>query len=89
MAATEAKVKQIVNELEGRLAVDNGVPRNIRKGAAEAVNYLQDGNKAWDLRISSALSVLENLCNDPNIPMESWSAIMQILSELEVVLKEL
>ena len=89
MAAADAKIKQIINELEGRLAVDNGVPRNIRKGAAEAVNYLQDGNKAMDLRISSALSVLENLCNDPNIPMESWSTIMQILSELEVVLKEI
>ena len=89
MATADARIKQIVNELEGRLAVDNGVPRNIRKGASEAVAHLQDASKPMDLRVSSALSVLEDLCNDPNLPMESWSVIMQILSELEVVLKEL
>ena len=89
MAAQDAKLKQIANELEGRLANDNGVPRNIRKGAANAVELLLDNNKALDLRISSAINILADLSNDPNIPMESWSAIMQILSDLEIMLKNL
>ena len=88
MAAVDIKLKQIANELEGRLANDNGVPRNIRKGASDAVKLLLDNNKALDLRISSAINVLADLSNDPNIPMESWSAIMQILSDLEIMLKQ-
>ena len=83
------QLKQIANELEGRLANDNGVPRNIRKGATNAVELLLDNNKALDLRISSAINILADLSNDPNIPMESWSAIMQILSDLEIMLKDL
>ena len=89
MAAQDAKLKQIVNELEGRLANDNGVPRNIRKGASNAVELLLDNSKAMDLRISSAINILADLSNDPNIPMESWSSIMQILSNLEIMLKKL
>ena len=89
MAAQDAKLKQIANELEGRLANDNGVPRNIRKGASNAVELLLDNNKALDLRISNAINILADLSNDPNIPMESWSAIMQILSDLEIMLKNL
>ena len=89
MAAQDAKLKQIVNELEGRLANDNGVPRNIRKGASNAVELLLDNSKAMDLRISSAINILADLSNDPNIPMESWSSIMQILSNLEIMLKNL
>ena len=89
MAALDAELKQIANELEGRLANDNGVPRNIRKGATNAVELLLDNNKALDLRISNAINILADLSNDPNIPMESWSAIMQILSDLEIMLKNL
>lgn len=89
MAAIDAKLKQITNELEGRLANDNGVPRNIRKGATDAVALLQDNKKAMDLRISSAINILADLSNDPNIPMESWSVIMQILSDLEIMLKDI
>ncbi|MBO4551688.1 MAG: UPF0147 family protein [Candidatus Methanomethylophilaceae archaeon] len=89
MAAFDAELKQIANELEGRLANDNGVPRNIRKGASNAVELLLDNSKAMDLRISSAINILADLSNDPNIPMESWSSIMQILSNLEIMLKKL
>ena len=88
MAASDVRIKQVANELEGRLANDNGVPRNIRKGASDAVSLLLDNGKALDLRVSSAINVLADLSNDPNIPMESWSTIMQILSDLEVTLKE-
>ena len=37
---------------------------------------------------SNAINVLADLSNDPNIPMESWSAIMQILADLESILKD-
>lgn len=89
MAAADAKLKSIINELEGRLANDGGVPRNIRKGASDAIALLNDTSKDMDLRVSSAINVLADISNDPNIPMESWSTIMQILSEMETLLKSL
>lgn len=89
MTIQDTKLKQITNELEGRLASDNGVPKNIRKGATTAVELLLDDKKALDIRVSSAINMLADLSNDPNIPMESWSAIMQILSDLEIMLKNL
>ena len=89
MASTEIKLKQISNELEGRLANDSGGPSNIRKGANDAVALLMDKQKDTDLKVSSAISILADLSNDSNIPMDSWSVIMQILSELEMVLKSL
>ena len=48
-----------------------------------------DKQKDTDLKVSSAISILADLSNDSNIPMDSWSVIMQILSELEIVLKSL
>ena len=91
MAAKDVntQLKQIANELEGRLANDNGVPRNIRKGATNAVELLLDNSKPMDLRISSAINILADLSNDSNIPMESSVVIMQIVAELEYVLKDL
>ena len=62
MAALDAELKQIANELEGRLANDNGVPRNIRKGATNAVELLLDNNKALDLRISNAINIPTSTC---------------------------
>ncbi len=88
MASPEARIKAIANELEGRLGNDSGVPRNIRKGASDAVNHLMNTSKPIDLRVSNAINILADLSNDPNIPMESWSTIMQILSDLEAVLKD-
>jgi len=88
MASVDAKLKSISNELEGRLVNDQDVPRNIRKGASDAVALLLDTKKPLDLRVSSAINILADLSNDNNIPMESWSAIMQILSDLEIMLKE-
>lgn len=89
MAGEDVELRRIANELEGRLANDNGVPRNIRKGATDAVKLLLTNDKPLDLRISSAINILADLSNDPNIPMESWSTIMQILSDLEIMLKNI
>lgn len=89
MAAEDAKLKQIADELNGRIANDGGVPRNIRKGVTDAVALLLDNKKALDLRISSAINILADLSNDPNVSMETSIAIMQILAELEIMLKDL
>ena len=58
---------------------DPKVPRNIRKGAKDAVeNWLLNKNKELDVRIAITQAKLEELYEDPNIPMEFGTLILQI-----------
>ncbi|MCQ2056097.1 MAG: UPF0147 family protein [archaeon] len=88
MTSIDAKLARISSELKAHIADDSGVPKNIRRGAVDAINLLVNSNKSLDLRISSAINILADLSDDTNLPMESWSIIMHILSDLEITLKE-
>jgi len=79
-------VKQITGAMD-MLADDSSVPRNIRKGAADAKARLLNMNDALDVRCSGAMNILDDLANDPNIPMHARSMIWQILSQLELLNK--
>ena len=66
------------------------VPRNIRKGAKDAVeNWLLNKNKQLDVRIAITQAKLEELYEDPNIPMEFGTLILQINTALEQMLTDL
>ena len=69
---------------------DQKVPRNIRKGAKDAVeNWLLNKNKQLDVRIAITQAKLEELYEDPNIPMEFGTLILQINTALEQMLTDL
>jgi uncharacterized protein len=65
------------------LADDASVPRNIRRGAQSARDELAKPRVALDVRIASAVYVLDDLANDPNIPTHGRTAIWSIISSLE------
>ena len=67
------------------LADDNSVPRNIRRGAADAKVRLLNEKDALDVRCSGAINILDELANDPNIPMHGRTMIWQIISQLETI----
>ena len=68
---------------------DSKVPRNIRAGAKEAVEmWLLNKSKEMDVRIAMAQNKLEELSEDPNIPMEYGVLILQVLTALEQLLGE-
>jgi uncharacterized protein (UPF0147 family) len=87
MAEIDPKVKlnQIIEVLD-QLAEDTSVPRNIRRGATEAKTRLEK-NEPMDVKIAGAIGKLDDLANDPNIPMHGRTVIYRIISELENVLK--
>ncbi|HEV2315958.1 MAG TPA: UPF0147 family protein [Thermoplasmata archaeon] len=66
-----------------QLAEDNSVPRNIRRGAVSARDELSKARTALDLRVASAVYVLDDLANDPNLPTHGRTAIWSIISSLE------
>ncbi len=81
---SEARLKQILEVLD-QLAEDTSVPRNIRRGAASAKDRLLHKVEALDVRVASAVFILDELANDPNIPLHGRTLIWNIISQLETV----
>ncbi|MEE9592963.1 MAG: UPF0147 family protein [Thermoplasmata archaeon] len=81
---TEEKLKQILDIL-GQLAEDTSVPRNIRRGALNARELLVKEENALDVRAASAIFILDELANDPNIPLHGRTLIWNVISQLETV----
>ena len=80
----EEKLKPIIDILE-QLAEDTSVPRNIRRGAREARERLHNVGEALDVRTASAIFMLDELANDPNIPIHGRTLIWDLISQLETV----
>ena len=78
------KIQQILTVLDD-LAEDTSVPRNIRKGAKEAKALILNEKEPRDVRIASAIFILDELANDPNIPLHGRTLIWNIISQLETV----
>ena len=81
---TQEKIEQIITILD-QLADDNSVPRNIRREAGECKERLRRKNEALDVRTASAIFKLDEMANDPNIPLHGRTLIWNIISQLEQV----
>lgn len=65
---------------------DRRVPRNIRAAVEEAKkNLIEESGKDWDVKVSSAISMLDEIINDPNMPSYTRTQIWNIVSMLESV----
>ncbi|MGA8664191.1 MAG: UPF0147 family protein [Thermoplasmata archaeon] len=80
--APDSPLQRLVDSL-AELADDSSVPRNIRRGAQSAKDALAKPRVALDVRIASAVYVLDDLANDPNLPTHGRTAIWSIISGLE------
>jgi len=81
---TAAKLRQVA-EIMARVAEDTSVPRNIRRAASEARGTLLDEKNDAALRAASAVTILEEISNDPNMPIHTRTTIWNALSVLETV----
>ncbi|MBI2078356.1 MAG: UPF0147 family protein [Euryarchaeota archaeon] len=79
---TKAKIDQVCGGLD-MLQEDTSVPRNIRRGAEDAKKLLLNETMALDVRKSGAINILDELANDPNIPLHGRTLIWSIMSQLE------
>ncbi len=78
------RLKQVMDVLD-QLAEDTSVPRNIRRGATDAKERLLQQNEAMDVKAASAIFILDELANDPNIPLHGRTLIWNIISQLETI----
>ena len=77
-------IKQSIQVLD-HIANDNSVPRNIRRSANEILVTLRNENETLFLRTSSCIPILEDISNDPNIPLHTRTLIWNVASQLETI----
>jgi len=82
--STDDKIAQVCDGLS-MLNEDNSIPRNIRRGAEEVKNTLLKKDDPLDVRVASASSKLDEMANDPNIPLHGRTLIWNIMSRLEEI----
>ena len=82
---TSTEKLQRVAEIIARVADDTSVPRNIRRAANEARETLLKGEGDPVVRAASAISILDEISNDPNMPVHARTTIWNALSILETI----
>ncbi len=65
------------------IADDNTTPRNIRRTAKQAADMLLDESISVAARAANAIAILEDISQDPNMPMYSRTRIWNAISVLE------
>ncbi|ACL10468.1 MAG: UPF0147 family protein [Desulfurococcus sp.] len=64
---------------------DTAVPRNIRRAATEALNYLRDERYTPGVRAANAVGVLDQVSQDPNMPLSARTKVWQVIAILETI----
>lgn len=76
------KVNQAMAILN-RVAEDNTTPRNIRRTAKQASDILLDESLSIAARAANAIDLLDEISQDPNMPMYTRTRLWNVISVLE------
>ena len=82
--ANEENISRAIVTLQS-VAEGTVTPRNIRKIVKDAIITLQDNSLGLGVRAANAVSLLDEVSQDPNMPSFSRVTIWQALSALEAV----
>lgn len=78
------KLKNIAGMLE-EIIEDTTVPRNIRAAADNAKAALNNEEQELIVRSATAIQYLDDISEDPNMPIHTRTQIWSIVSELETI----
>lgn len=87
MSGKDNIIKQSI-EILARIVEDDSVPRNIRRAADNARNRLQNKEESEAVRAAYVISILDDVSNDPNMPLHTRTLIWNVASQLEKVSME-
>jgi uncharacterized protein (UPF0147 family) len=79
-----AKLAKAVTSLT-QIADSNITPRNIRKIVKDSVLMLQDTKSSLAVRAANAISLLDDVAQDPNMPSFARVTLWSAVSELESI----
>jgi len=60
---------------------DRTIPKNIRSAVSKAKEEIENGID--EVRLASAVHILDEISNDPNMPLYARTQIWNIVSQLE------
>ena len=85
------KVKEYEQRVEEAVAVldavseDSTTPRNIRRAAKNAIESLRTGQYSMAVRAANAISMMDEILQDPNMPPYTRVKLWNVMSILEAI----
>ena len=77
-------LRQCIDVLD-RIISDDSVPRNIRRSADNIKNVLSNEKESLSRRAATVISNLDDIGNDPNVPIHTRTLIWGLSSRLESI----
>ena len=84
MGDPEVTIKNCIMMLQ-HIMDDNTIPRNIRRVADDTRKVLADDSQQLGLRAATAISRIDEISNDPNMPVHARTRIWELVSQLETI----
>jgi len=84
MSTKEETIKECTDIME-KIITDTSVPKNIRRVVGEVRSIILDESKDVPMRATTAISMLEDISNDSNMPLPTRTKIWEIISLLETI----
>ncbi|MHC1627164.1 MAG: UPF0147 family protein [Methanoculleaceae archaeon] len=84
MTEPEKTINTCIQMLQ-QITEDSTIPRNIRRVADETRKVLMDDERGLGLRAATAISMIDEISNDPNMPVHARTKIWELVSQLETV----
>jgi len=88
---TKKKVKEYEQRVEEAVVVldavseDSTTPRNIRRAAKNAIESLRTTQYSLAVRASNAISMMDEILQDPNMPPYTRVKLWNVMSILEAI----
>ncbi len=80
----EERIKQATVVL-GQVSEDTTTPRNIRRAARQSISALDLTEYTPAVRASNAISILDDILQDPNMPPYTRVKLWNVMSILEAI----
>lgn len=80
----EERIEEAMNML-GLVSEDTTTPRNIRRAAKQSITSLQLVDNTPAVRAANAISVLDEILQDPNMPPYTRVKLWNVMSLLEAI----
>jgi uncharacterized protein (UPF0147 family) len=80
----EERIEEAMNVL-GMVSEDTTTPRNIRRAAKQSITALQISENTPAVRAANAISILDEILQDPNMPPYTRVKLWNVMSLLEAI----
>ena len=84
MEEYEERIKQALSVL-GAVSEDNTTPRNIRRAAKDSMDSLQTKEFTPAVKAANAISLMDEILQDPNMPPYTRVKLWNVMSMLEAI----